>query len=163
MFDSPRKERSASLSFEALAARALLFLHLAVSDVFRLIHGLVTGKLLGCSRNLHMMGKASFFATRDLFVLLALPTGSPAQHVRYVYSSHACGIYRILTTYWNWSLSVERETEGEVDSQLDQSLRILLFDSLHKLCHRANIPGGCYGSMCKTSTNTEDCVHRSML
>lgn len=81
MSGSPRQGCRASLPFGALIVQALFFLCLAVSGVFRLMLGLMTGKMLEYARSSRRTNIVHFSSVCNLFVLLPQSAGSPAQHV----------------------------------------------------------------------------------
>lgn len=98
MFHNARKGCSASSSLEALVAEVLLFVRSAVLDVFRLILGLTTRKLLKYSGNFSMMDPVFFFAACNHSVF-SIPSGVVQLNTFNMVIFYLCNMYYSLKTY----------------------------------------------------------------
>lgn len=126
MFDSPWKRCSVSTPFGALVAEALLFLHLAVLDTFRLIPGLWTWKLLGNLNTSLMIRTPSFFDICNLFALLTLLANNGVQHARYGYSLHLCKTVVSYQPTGGGLVLYKEWTKSQGEHWLDQLLQLVL-------------------------------------
>lgn len=84
--------------------------------------------------NFLLMSIVFFFAACNPSTLLTRPACNLAQHVRCLYFSHACVIYRFWATYKTWTYNVEKKTEGRVDSCSIDYLGLVIHAFAHEIC-----------------------------